>query len=163
MHKRTALAALFVLPLLLTACGDGDDDKGNDDAEGDDSAESLSPEEAAVKDALVASFFDNSCDLLTEDYLVNKALLAETSEEACEEYQRYWAEPAYDEDDVIVTEIEIDGDVATAVVGSEYINITTTYELMNVDGSWLISCEDFTCDHLDEPTDSTEEPSAEVS
>jgi hypothetical protein len=159
MQKRTAVAVLLALPLLLTACS-GDDDGDDGDTGTDDSAsETLSPDEAAVKDALVAAFFDDSCDLLTEDYLVDKALLAETPEEACEEYQRYWVEPAYDEDDVIVTEIEVDGDVATAVVGSEYINITTKYELMKVDGSWLISCEDFTCDHLDEP----EEPSAEVS
>ncbi len=157
--KRTALALAVFVPLLLTACGDDGDDSGDggDSGKDDGSSEGLPPEEAAVKDALVASFFDNSCALLTEDYLVNKALLAETPEAACEEYQRYWAEPAYDEDDVLVSDIQINGDVATAVVGSEYINIETTYELMNVDGKWLVSCEDFTCDHLDE------EPSAEVS
>lgn len=150
--KRTALAALFVWPLLLTACGDGGDDSDKDDSGDDTSEESLPPEEAAIKEALVAAFFSDSCDLLTEDYLVDKALLAETPEKACEEYQRYWVEPAYDEDEVLVSDIEVNGDVATAVVGSEYINIETTYELMKVDGTWLISCEDFTCDHLDEPS-----------
>ena len=51
--------------------------------------------------------------------------------------------------DVVIMDIEIDGDVATAVVGSEIADITTTYELMLVDGAWLVSCDEFNCDHLD--------------
>lgn len=156
MKRTTFVAAAIVLPLLLTACGDDGDDSGKDD----DSSDSLPPEEAEVKEALVAAFFDPSCELLTEEYLVQKALLSDTPEEACEEHEQAFIEPAYGEDDVLVTDIKIDGDVATAVVGSEYINITTTYELMRVDGEWLVSCDDFSCDHLDTPT---EEPSAEVS
>ena len=159
---RKILAAALVLPLFLTACG-GDDEDSDDDTRadgGDDSAESLPPEEAAVRDALVASFFDPSCELLTDEYLVEKALLSETPEEACDEHMTSWFEPAYGEEDVLVSDIAISGDVATAVVGSEYVNIETTYELQNVDGTWLVSCDDFTCDRLDEPT---EDPSAEVS
>ncbi len=150
--KLKILAALLVLPLLLTACGDdGDGDSSNDD----DTSDSLPPEVAEVKEALVAAFFDPSCELLTEDYLVEKALLSDTPEEACKEHEQSWIEPVYGEDDVLVTDIQIEGDVATAVVGSEYVNVTTTYELMNVDGTWLVSCDDFNCDRL--------EPSAEVS
>ena len=154
--KRTALAAVLVLPLLLTACGDD----GGDASEDDSPSDTLPPEEAEVRDALVASFFDPSCELLTEDYLLEKALLSDTPEEACDEHLQSWVEPQYGEDDVLVTDIEIDGDVATAVVGSELVNITTTYELRRVDGNWLVSCDDFSCDRLDEPTGS---PSAEVS
>jgi hypothetical protein len=150
--KRAILAVALVIPSLLAGCGDDNEDSGDDEQS---AAESLPPEEAAVRDALVASFFDPSCDLLTEEYLLEKAFLSETADEACEEHMQSWVEPQYDEDDVLVSDITIDGDVATADVGSEYINIETTYELMKVDGSWLISCDDFTCDHLD--------PSAEVS
>jgi hypothetical protein len=155
---RKLLAASLVVPLLLTACGGDDSDEDSKDEES--SSETLPPEEAAVKDALVASFFDSSCDLLTDEYLLEKALLSDTREEACEEHMQSWIEPQYGEDDVLVSDIEINGDVATAVVGSEYINVTTVYELQQVDGTWLVSCDDFTCDRLEEPS---EEPSAEVS
>jgi len=145
MTRRLLVPAL-VLPLLLTACGDSDEDPQESDA----ASEALPPDEAAVRDALVASFFDPSCDLLTEEYLLEKALLSDTAEEACDEHMQSWVEPQYDEDDVLITDIEIDGDVATAVVGSEIADITTIYELMQVDGAWLVSCDDFNCDHLDE-------------
>lgn len=145
MTRRLLVPAL-VLPLLLTACGDSDEDPQESDA----ASEALPPDEAAIRDALVASFFDPSCDLLTEEYLLEKALLSDTAEEACDEHMQSWVEPQYDEDDVLITDIEIDGDVATAVVGSEIADITTTYELMQVDGAWLVSCDDFNCDHLDE-------------
>lgn len=145
MTRRLLVPAL-VLPLLLTACGDSDEDPQESDA----ASEALPQDEAAVRDALVASFFDPSCDLLTEEYVLEKALLSDTAEEACDEHTQSWVEPRYDEDDVLITDIEIDGDVATAVVGSEIADITTTYELMQVDGAWLVSCDDFNCDHLDE-------------
>jgi hypothetical protein len=143
---RRLLVPALVLPLLLAACGDSDEDPQESDA----ASETLPPDEAAVRDALVASFFDPSCDLLTEEYLLEKALLSDTAEEACDEHMQSWVEPQYDEDDVLITDIEIDGDIATAVVGSEIADITTTYELMQVDGAWLVSCDVFNCDHLDE-------------
>ncbi len=145
MTRRHLVPAL-ILPLLLTACGDSDEDPQGSDA----ASETLPTDEAAVRDALVASFFEPSCDLLTEEYLLEKALLSDTAEGACDEHMQSWVEPQYDEDDVLITDIEIDGDVATAVVGSEIADITTTYELMKVDGAWLVSCDDFNCDHLDE-------------
>lgn len=154
--QRKLLATALVVPFLLTACG-GDDDSG--DGSGDSSAEeseTLPEDQAAVRDALLASFFDPSCDLLTEEYLLEKALLSDTPEEACDEHMQSWVEPQYDEDDVLISDITITGDVATAVVGSDISNLTTTYELKLVDGSWKVSCDDFACDHL-------EEPSAEVS
>ena len=145
MTRRLLVPAL-VLPLLLTACGASDEEPQESDA----ASEALPPGEAAVRDALVASFFDPSCDLLTEEYLLEKALLSDTAEDACDEHMQSWVEPQYDEDDVLITDIEIDGDVATAVVGSEIADITTTYELMQVDSAWLVSCDDFNCDHVDE-------------
>jgi hypothetical protein len=150
--KRTIPAVLVVLPLLLAGCDDGD--KGSS-ADGDDSA-SLSPDEQAITDVLVESLLDPDCSLLTEDYLVEISLFDDvTPEEACEQREQTWIEPQYDEDDVVVSDITITGDTATAVIGSDYTNITTTYELMRVDGSWKVSCDDFNCDDL--------EPSAEVS
>lgn len=150
---RKLIASVLFLPFLLTACGDGDDDSGDSSAE---DSETLPADQAAVRDALLASFFDPSCDLLTEEYLLEKALLSDTPEEACDEHMQSFVEPQYDEDDVLISDITITGDVATAVVGSDISNITVTYELMLVDDTWKVSCDDFACDHL-------EEPSAEVS
>ncbi|WP_183092966.1 hypothetical protein [Nocardioides stalactiti] len=160
----TRVLALVLLSFLLAACGDDGGDQGDGGADKDDdaSAEStLTPDQTAVQDALVASFFDPSCALLTDDYLLEKAFAADTVEEACEEHMSFWSQPQYDEDDVLVSDIVVEGDVATAVVGSAYVNIETTYELQRVDGAWLVSCEDFSCDRLDAPDDDT--PSAEVS
>lgn len=147
--KLRLLTAAWVLPLALTGCSDDGDDTGGGS---DEPTETLPAEEAAVRDALVASFFDPSCDLRTEEYLLEKAFLSDTAEEACDEHTQAWIEPQYDEDDVLVSDISINGDVATAVVGSDIANVTTTYELMLVDGNWLVSCEDFTCSDLEEPS-----------
>ncbi len=151
MNRRGLAAAVLVLPWLLTGCGDdSDDDSAKDDGNG--ATEGPAPEEAAVEDALVASLLDPDCGLVTDDYLLATALFSETVEEACEERVNGWIEPQYDADDVVVSDIVIAGDVATALVGSEYTNITTTYELMLVDGDWLVSCDEYNCDHLDEPS-----------
>ena len=161
---RRILISVLVLPFLLTACGDDDSTgAGSGDSSGQES-ERLSPEQEAVREVLVQSFLDPSCELLTEEYLVAKALYSETAEKACDEHQQTWVEPQYDEDDINVSDIEIIGDVATAIIGSDNTNITTVYELKQIDGSWLVSCEDFTCDHLGEPTGvPTGTPSPEVS
>ena len=152
--KQGLLAALLV-PLLLTGCGDDEGGGGRDPSKDDDDAATagLSADEAAVHEALVKAQLDPDCDLLTEEYLLEMSVLgAETPEEACEERLNIWQEPQYDEDDILVSDIVVNGDVATAVIGSEYVDITTTYELRRVDGEWKVSCDDFNCDHLDEPS-----------
>jgi hypothetical protein len=152
MKRTTLTAGVLVLPLLLAACG-GDDNNDNgspaNDAESS-SSPSLTADQAAVKDALVASLLDPDCDLLTDDYLIKLSVFgdAATPEEACDQRKQGWIEPQFSEDDIIVSHIEVAGDVATAVVGSDLVNITTTYQLMLVDGSWRVSCDDFTCDDL---------------
>jgi hypothetical protein len=152
MKRTTALTAVVVmLPLLLAACGD-DDTSSNDDESSESG--SLSADEAAVEEALVASLLDPDCDLLTDDYLLELALLSGTVEEACAERMNAWVEPQFDEDDIVISDITISGDVATVVVGSDIAEITTVYELRLVDGSWLVSCDEFNCDNL--------EPSPEV-
>lgn len=142
--KRTGLATMLVL-LVLTGCSDDD---GSSSADDEPSAtEGLSADEAAIRETLVASQLDPDCDLLTDEYLLDLALFgATTPEEACEERLEFWQEPQYDEEDILITDIEVTGDTATAEVGSEYVNITTTYALKRVDGEWRVHCDEITCD-----------------
>lgn len=147
--KPALVAAALALPLFLNGCG-GDGESSSDDTESSASP-TLPADQQAVKDALVRSLLDPSCDLLTEDYLVELALFDDTTpDEACQQRLNTWVTPQFDEDDIIVSAIDVQGDTATAVVGSAYVNITTTYELTLVDGTWLVSCDDFTCDDLEE-------------
>ena len=144
------------MPLLLAGCGDdGDEDSPSDDAESATTA--LTGDEAAIEATLVEHLLDPRCDLLTDEYLLDLTLFgAETVEEACEERLEYWQEPLYDEEDVLITDIQVSGDTATAEIGAEYVNLTTTYALKLVDGTWKVNCDELTCgDDL--------EPSPEVS
>lgn len=157
--KVPLLAAVCLLvSLLVTACsGDSDNESDANSAAPETSASAtLSADQEAVKEVLVQSLLDPRCDLMTDDYLVKLSVFGDaTPDEACEQWKNGWVEPQFGEDDIIVSDIEVNGDVATAVVGSDYINVTTTYQLTRVDGSWKVSCDDFTCDDL--------QPSAEVS
>lgn len=145
------LVAAAAIPFVLTACGGDDGGSSADDASSP--TETLSADQAAVKDVLVQSLLDPDCSLLTEDYLVKISFFGDaTPEEACQQRQDGWVEPQFDEDDIVVSEINVAGDKATAVVGSELTNITTTYELTLVDGKWLVSCDDFSCDGLPSPS-----------
>lgn len=143
------------MPLLLAGCGDD----GGKDASSDDPSDeaTLTGDEAAVESVLVQHLLDPRCDLLTDEYLLDLTLFgAETVEEACDERLEFWQQPLYDEEDVLITDIEVTGDTATAEVGADYVNITTTYALKLVDGSWKVNCDELTCgDDL--------EPSPEVS
>ncbi len=145
--NRTRLAAALLVPLLVTACGDGDDDASDDE---ETSTDGGTPEEEAIRDTLVQSLLDPRCDLLTDDYLLKTSVFgAETVEEACEERLQGWVEPQYDEDDIVVSDIEVTGDTATAVIGDDFTNVTTTYELTMVDSGWLVSCDEYNCDDLE--------------
>jgi len=150
--KPALVVAALLVPLVLGGCG-GDkdaDDAGSPSTPAASASSTLGADQQAVRDALVKSLLDPDCALLTDDYLVQLSLFGDaTPEEACQQRQDGWVQPQFTEDDIIVSNIQVDGDTATAVVGSAYINITTTYRLTRVDGSWLVSCDDFTCDDLE--------------
>lgn len=149
--KRTLLAAVLV-PFVLAGCG-GDEEGSSSKDEESSATEGLSPDEAAVHETLVTSLLDPDCDLLTDEYLLDLTVFdAATVEEACEERQEFWQEPQYDEDDILITDIVVTGDTATAEVGSEHVNITTTYALKLVDGTWKVNCDELTCDDSLEPS-----------
>lgn len=147
--NRTRLAAALLVPLLVTACGDGDDEAADDE---ETSTDGGTPEEEAIRDTLVQSLLDPRCDLLTEEYLLEISFGAEDYDVACEQRGESWVEPQYDEDDIVVSDIVVTGDTATAVIGDNFSNVTTTYEFTLVDGEWKVSCDEINCDHDLEPS-----------
>jgi len=147
---RRLLTAALVLPLLLSACGEGDDQDGAGTDPTAAGAEAESSDHAAVEDTIVAWLLEGDCDLATDEYLAEIAWILDepTREEACEYYESTFVEPLYTEEDILISDVEVADGVATLEIGSEWIDITTLYELTQVDGSWLVSCDDFTCDRL---------------
>lgn len=145
-HLRRGIATALALPLLLAGCGD-DESSGGSDAPAGETSDALTGDEAAIQETMTAFILEPRCDLATDAYLVQLSLDDEkTPEEACEQWESYFVEPAYDADDIVYTNLRIDGDTATIEVGSEHINITTLYQLTRVDGTWLVSGDDFNSD-----------------
>lgn len=148
--RRGFITAALLVPLLLTGCGDdGDDDDRDTTSEGGSGEPAPDTDEAAIEETMVAFLLEPRCDLATDEYLVELAFIDDvTPEEACEQWTDGFIDPVYDEDDILLTNLEIDDDVATIEVGSEYVNITTLYELTRVDGTWLLSGDEYNSDDL---------------
>ncbi|HWJ10055.1 MAG TPA: hypothetical protein VNS46_11795 [Nocardioides sp.] len=166
--SRRLLAAL-VLPLALTACSDDDpsgeaDDSPTSAGDGptaggsttggaDGSAGELSAaDEAAIDETLKEFLVSGDCDLTTEDYLREIAILAgadASRDELCSSWEQTFSEPLYTKDDVLLTELEGADGVATVLVGSEFApDVTILYELSEVDGTWLVSGDAISSEHL---------------
>ncbi len=144
--KRAHAAVVLTLPVLLAGCGDDEDVKGGSGA--DTSMEPTSDAEA-IEQTMTAFLLEPRCDLATEEYLVALSLDDEnTPEEACEQWETLFIDPVYSADDIVYSDLTITGDVATVAVGSEHVNITTLYELTRVDGTWLISGDEYNSDDL---------------
>lgn len=167
--SRRFLAAL-VLPLALTACsnddasddaddapttaGDGPTAGGSSPADGGDTAagELTAEDEAAIDETLKEFLVTGDCDLASDDYLRDIAILAPegaTRDELCASWEQTFSEPLYTKDDVLLTELEGTDGVATVEVGSEVApDVTILYELTQVDGAWLVSGDAISSDHL---------------
>lgn len=167
--SRRFLAAL-VLPLALTACsnddasddaddapttaGDGPTASGSSPTDGGDTAagELTAEDEAAIDETLKEFLVTGDCDLASDDYLRDIAILAPagaTRDELCASWEQTFSEPLYTEDDVLLTELEGTDGVATVEVGSEVApDVTILYELTQVDGTWLVSGDAISSDHL---------------
>ena len=163
---RRLLAAL-VLPLALTACGNDDPADEADDApptasDGptaggstatDAPAGGLTAEdEGAIDEALKEFLVTGDCDLATDDYLREIAILAAEGagrDELCASWEKTFSTPLYTKDDVLLTDLTGADGVATVEVGSEIApDVTILYELSQVDGAWLVSGDEISSDHL---------------
>lgn len=173
--SRRFLAAL-VLPLALTACSNDDASDGADDTpatagdqptaggsspadgtEGTDTSggaagDLTGEDEAAIDEALKEFLVTGDCDLTTDDYLRDIAILAPEGagrDELCASWEQTFSEPLFTKDDVVLTGLEGADGVATVEVGSEVApDVTILYELSQVDGAWLVSGDAISSDHL---------------
>lgn len=173
--SRRHLAAL-VLPLALAACSNDDSSSEGDDTpttasdgptaggstptDGTDGTDGTAgaggdltaEDEAAIDEALKEFLVSGDCDLTTEDYLREIAILAPegaSRDELCASWEQTFSEPLFTEDDVLLTELEGSDGVATVLVGSEIApDVTILYELSQVDGAWLVSGDAISSDHL---------------
>jgi len=150
-NVRRVVATALALPLLLAGCGDdepaGPAAAGRDDDPGTGAVDEPVGDEAAVEETMTAFLLEPRCDLATEAYSVTHSLDDEmTPAEACEQWESFFVEPAYDADDIVYTDLVVDGDTATVEVGSDYVNLTTLYQLTRVDGTWLVSGDEFNSD-----------------
>jgi len=159
MDRRLIAALALPLALALTGCGGDDEDAPSaapsSSASSEAPASPGSPEagddEAAIDATMREFLVSGDCDLATTEYLRSIALFADEStsrEEACTSWQNVFSKPLFGKDDVVLSDLQIDGEVATVKVGSHLTNITTLYQLTRTDGTWLVSGDEFNTDGL---------------
>jgi hypothetical protein len=143
----------------MTGCGDGDgEEKGSDDptseapAGSPDGVGDISPaDQYTIEQNLTAWFLEPRCDLATDEYLLRITPFSEEDtsvEEACDQWTKGFVTPSYDEDDIIYSNLQGEGDRATVEVGSAFADVTTVYEMTFVEGTWKVSGDDFNDDDL---------------
>jgi cytoskeletal protein RodZ len=170
MRFRLVIAAA-VAPFLLAACGGSDDNSADDSStptsssatpsdatsssaptdstEPTDSTTSAAPadDEAAIEQTLTDFLLAPRCDLATDDYLIKRSLFGDSNaKKACQELEDTFIQPQFTADDIVYSDLKITGDTATVEVGSKLINITTKYQLTKVDGTWLVSGDEYNSD-----------------
>jgi hypothetical protein len=173
MRIRLVIAAA-VAPFLLAACG-GSDDKADEPSTPSPTSSSAAPtdatdtassapestdatgsptdttapadDETAIEQTLTAFLLAPRCDLATEDYLIKRSLFGDANaKKACQELEDSFVQPQFTADDIVYSNLKITGDKATVEVGSKLINITTKYQLTKVDGTWLVSGDEYNSD-----------------
>jgi hypothetical protein len=131
--RRLLFAAALVAALL--GCGD---DGG--------SGSSMSGPEEAVRETIITWLLEGDCDVMTDDFLKEQVLIGDenTRAENCELFEGLFIEKQYDAEDVKITDVEITGSEATAVVGDDFSNVESTYTLAKDDGEWRIDSAELT-------------------
>lgn len=122
--RRALLVATALLVALTVGCGGGDST-----AAGGDEAEV----EAAIKTWLL----EGDCGVMTDKFLEAQTFESDP-DLACERFEAAYQSPQYSEEDIEITDVQVDGDRASAVVGGGGAGITSTYKLVRDDGTWKI-------------------------
>ena len=126
--KRAILLLVAALAALAVGCGGDDGDSTT--ADGDDDV-------AAVESTINTWLFEGDCGVMTDKFLEAQTFES-NPERACELFETAYQEPQYTEDDVEISDVEVTGDKATAIVGGGGSDITSTYTLVREDGVWKI-------------------------
>lgn len=121
--KRALLIATALLAALAVGCGGGDSEPESD--------------EAQVEAAIETWLLEGDCGVMTDKFLQAQTFESDP-DLACERFEDAYAEPLYSEEDIEITDVQVNGDEASAVVGGEGSDVTSTYELVNEDGTWKI-------------------------
>jgi hypothetical protein len=121
------LAAIFLgAAFFLCACG----------GDGGVSTEA-SGEEGEVEETIKLWLTEGGCERMTDEFLESQTF-NDDPEEACDTFEANFSAPSYGPDDIVVSDIQIDGDEATATVGDEISDIESAYTLTNESGAWQI-------------------------
>ena len=134
--KGTWIASLLVAAvaaLALVACG-GDDETSATSAVATD-------DEAAITDTIRTWLTEGGCELMTPKFLEDQTFISDP-EKACEAFENAFTAPSYSADAVLVSEISVTGTKATATVGDEISNVTSTYDLVKDGDVWRIDSVD---------------------
>ena len=118
-----ALAALIA----FAGCGGGEESAG----------ETAGTDEEAITETIRGWLTEGGCERMTDKFLEAQTFIDEP-EQACETFEAGFTAPSYSSDDIVVSEIEVEGDRATATVGDETTDITSEYTLVREDGQWKI-------------------------
>jgi len=153
MNLKTPLL-VTAAALTLVAAGCGDDENNNEPAAQSTAAQAQTstgqepvnpaPEEAAaggedaVKQVVLDFTFKGDCDTMTDKFLDTQAFIGETRAEKCDYFEKQFQKPQYKESDLKFRKVEINGDKASVVIGSDIANVQTEYKMLAEDGQWRI-------------------------
>jgi hypothetical protein len=148
---RKALAFLLASgAVVLPACG-GDDETTSaavpsttttsTGATGATGAAVVAEDAAEIEDAVKTWLLEGDCDLMTDQFLEDQTF-EDDPEKACDTFEQSFSPPEYGEEDIAVSDIEVNGAKATATVGDKVTNVESTYHLVNEDGTWKIDSAD---------------------
>jgi hypothetical protein len=153
---RLTTALIAALLLALTGCG-GDDENGGGEpvagegapartAETPDDApqpeEASEDDEQAIRDTIVGWLLEGGCERMTDKFLEEQAFIGDNRTERCDFFEKAFRKPQFTKDDIKLSDVEVKGDKATAVVGDNFSNVESKYTLVRAGEGWRIDSAD---------------------
>lgn len=130
-------AGIVAVALAVLVAGCGDDSSSTTAASGAGTTAAVSDDTAAVETTIRTWVLEGDCDLMTDKFLEAQTFES-NPKRACGLFESLFEAPQYSAEDIEISDVEIDGDRATAVVGGGATDITITYKLVREDGVWKI-------------------------
>jgi hypothetical protein len=134
----------------LTACG-GDDESTtaavpsttttSTGATGVTGEVVVAEDAAEIEDTVKTWLLEGDCDVMTDQFLEHQTF-QQDPEKACDAFEQSFSPPQYGEEDIVVSDIAVNGAKATATVGDKVTGVESTYHLVNEDGTWKIDSAD---------------------